>query len=49
MKTLIISAMLVIFGTVIGLEGSQLCFAFIIAGIVVAMYGIRKIQVERGE
>ena len=36
--------MLISFGAVIGMNGSQLCFIFILAGIIAALYGIRSIQ-----
>ena len=40
--SIITAVMLITFGTIIGMNGSQVCFVFILAGIVVALYGIRK-------
>lgn len=42
MKTLTTATMLLLFGAVIGMNESQLCFPVILAGIITALYGIRK-------
>ena len=45
-RLLFVSIMLTVFGVIIGLNGSQVVFLFILAGVIVALFAVRKAQRE---